>query len=120
MKPVCAERGPDQDPRAPVSRKLLRNGGYNELLHSLVRLGHQVDRRAFLHDADVFLESLTDHLAGSTAVSTCFNGPSHLMCPLETDSGFLATMSQTRVTALSLFSQVTYPHSHFLLTFGYS
>lgn len=49
----------------PVSGELLLNGGYNEQLHSLVRLGHQVDRRALLHDADLFLERLTDHLAGA-------------------------------------------------------
>lgn len=65
----------DQDLHPPVSRKLLFNGGYNELLHSLVRLGHQVDRRAFLHDADVFLEGLTDHLAETR----CFHSSLHLV-----------------------------------------
>lgn len=64
----------DRDLHPPVSRKLLFNGGYNELLHSLVCLGHQVDRRAFLHDADVFLKRLTDHLAETR----WFHSPPHL------------------------------------------
>lgn len=59
--------------RAPVSGELLFNGGYNELFHSPVRLGDQVDRRALLHDVDVFVERLTDHLAGTRL----FNGRLH-------------------------------------------
>lgn len=46
-----------------MSRVLFLDGGYNELLHFLVRLGHQVNRRALLHDGDVLLERLADHLA---------------------------------------------------------
>lgn len=47
----------------PVRRVLLLQGGYNELLHFLVRLGHQVNWRGLLHDGDVLLERLADHLA---------------------------------------------------------
>lgn len=46
-----------------MSGELLLDGGDNELLHSLVRLGHQVHWRALLHDGDVFLQRLADHLA---------------------------------------------------------
>lgn len=49
--------------KAPVCGVLFLDGGYNELFHSLVRLGHQVNRRALLHDVDLFLERFTDHLA---------------------------------------------------------
>ena len=41
---------------------LLPDGGYNELLYSLVRLCHQIRRRTLLHDRNVLLERLSDNL----------------------------------------------------------
>lgn len=49
-----------------MTGELLLDGGDDELLHFLVRLGDQVNRRALQHDADVFLQSLADHLGGNT------------------------------------------------------
>lgn len=46
----------------PVCRVLFLDGRYNKLLHFLVCLSHQVDWWAFLHDRDVFVERLADHL----------------------------------------------------------
>lgn len=46
----------------PVRRVLLLDGGNNEAFHLLVRLGHQVNRGALLHDGYVLLERLADHL----------------------------------------------------------
>lgn len=47
---------------SPVSGELFLNGGDDELLHFLVRLSDQVNRRALLHDTDVILQSLANHL----------------------------------------------------------
>lgn len=51
---------------SPVSGELLLNGGDDELLHFLVRLGDQVNWRALLHDTDVILQSLANHLEANT------------------------------------------------------
>lgn len=51
----------------PVSGELLLDGGDDELLHFLVRLGDQVNRRALLHDTDVTLQRLANHLGASTS-----------------------------------------------------
>lgn len=46
----------------PVCGVLFLDGRYNKLLHFLVCLSHQVNWRAFLHDSNVLLERLADHL----------------------------------------------------------
>lgn len=51
----------------PVSGELLLDGGDDELLHFLVRLGDQVNRRALLHDTDVTLQRLANHLGANTS-----------------------------------------------------
>lgn len=56
--------------RAPVSGELLPDGGDDELLHLLVRLGDQVHRRALLHDADVTVQGLADHLGANIPASS--------------------------------------------------
>lgn len=51
----------------PVGGELFLDGGDDELLHFLVRLGDQVDRRALLHDTDVTLQRLANHLGANTS-----------------------------------------------------
>lgn len=44
--------------------ELCLDGRYDEPLHSLVRLSYEVHLRALVHDGDVALEGLADHLVG--------------------------------------------------------
>lgn len=50
----------------PVSGEFFLDGGDDELLHFLVRLSDQVNWRALLHDTDVTLQRLANHLGSNT------------------------------------------------------